>query len=75
MSDTESGLSTSAVDLEIKEFNQYNQPFDQDGTMVMPGEEIILIPRINNLGIDCNLRVKIDYTINNETFLVSRGLY
>ena len=70
MSDTESGLSTSAVDLEIKEFNQYNQPFDQDGTMVMPGEEIILIPRINNLGIDCNLRVKIDYTINNESFLV-----
>ena len=70
MSDTESGLSTSAVDLEIKEFNQYNQPFDQDGTMVMPGEKIILIPRINNLGIDCNLRVKIDYTINNETFLV-----
>lgn len=70
INDTESGLSTSAVDLEIKEFNQNNQPFDKDGTMVMPGDEIILIPRINNLGIDCNLRVKIDYTINNEDFNV-----
>ena len=69
--DTESGLSTGAVDIEIEEFNQNNQPFDQDGTMVMPGDEIILIPRVNNLGIDCKLRAKIEYTINNEIFSVT----
>ena len=27
---TESGLSTSAVDIEIKEYNQNNEPFDED---------------------------------------------
>ena len=52
LNDTTSGLSTGAVDIEIVEYNQDNQPFDQDGTMVMPGDEIILIPRVNNLGID-----------------------
>lgn len=68
---TESGLSTGAVDIEIKEYNKNNQPFNGDGRNVMPGDEIILIPRINNLGLDCYLRVKIEYTINNEIFSVS----
>ena len=71
INDTESGLSTGAADIEIKEYNQNNQPFDKDGTMVAPGDEIILIPRINNLGIECYLRAKIEYTINNEVFLVT----
>ena len=66
----ENGLSTSAVDIEIKEYNQYNQPFDEDGKTVMPGDEILLIPRVNNLGIECYLRAKIEYTINNEVFSV-----
>jgi len=64
----ESGLSTSAVDIEIVEYKENNQPFDKDGTAVMPGDEIILIPRVNNLGIECYLRAKIEYTINNEVF-------
>ena len=68
---TESGLSTSAVDIEIKEYNQNNEPFDEDGRNVLPGEEIILIPRVNNLGIECYLRAKISYTINNEVFSVT----
>ena len=67
----ESGLSTSAVDIEIKEYNQNNQPFDQDGSHVMPGDEIILIPRINNLGIECYLRAKIEYYIENENFPIT----
>lgn len=67
----ESGLSTSAVDIEIKEYNENNQPFDKDGTAVMPGDEIVLIPRVNNLGIECYLRAKIEYTINNEVFSVT----
>ena len=67
----ESGLSTGAVDIEIKEYNQNNEPFDKDGTAVMPGDEIILIPRVNNLGIECYLRAKIEYTIDNDVFSVT----
>ena len=68
---TENGLSTGSVDIEIKEYNNDAQPFDEDGSMVMPGSEIILIPRINNLGMDCYLRAKIEYTINNEEFPIT----
>ena len=71
MSKTESGLSTSAVDIEIKEYNQNNEPFQDDGKAVMPGDEIILIPRVNNLGIECYLRTKITYTIRGEEFNVT----
>ena len=68
MNKTESGLSTSAVDIEIQEYNQNNEPFSENGKIVMPGDEIMLIPRINNLGIECYIRAKITYTINNENF-------
>lgn len=68
ISKAESGLSTGAVDIEIEEFNQNNNPFDEDGKLVMPGDEIKLIPRVNNLGIECYLRTKIEYSINNEIF-------
>ena len=70
MNQTESGLSTSAVDIELKEFNQNGEPFSEDGKVVMPGDTINLIPRVNNLGIECYLRAKITYTIDNETFNV-----
>lgn len=65
---TESGISTGAVDIKIEEYNGNTQPFDEDGSYVMPGDEIVLIPRVNNLGLDCYLRAKIEYTINGETF-------
>lgn len=68
---TESGLSTGAVDIELKEYNKHNQPFDEDGKHVMPGDEIILIPRVNNLGIECYLRAKIEYYIEDEVFSVT----
>ena len=68
---TESGLSTSAVDISMQEYNQNNEIFLEDGKKVMPGDEIILIPRIENLGIDCYLRAKITYTIDQETLTVS----
>lgn len=68
MSQAESGLSTSAVDIEIEEFNKFDEPFDEDGKNVMPGDEIILKPRVNNLGIECYLRAKITYTIGDEEF-------
>ena len=65
---TESGLSTSAVDIELKEYNSNDEPFSEDGKGVMPGEEISLIPRVNNLGIDCYIRTKITYTIDDTLF-------
>ena len=64
----ESGISTGAIDIEIKEYNDESQLFDKDGARVMPGEEISLIPKINNLGMDCYLRAKIEYIINGESF-------
>lgn len=68
MKTTENTISTGAVDIEIKEYNGNDEPFSEDGKIVWPGDEINLVPRINNLGIECYLRVKITYTINNEIF-------
>lgn len=68
---TESGLSTSAVDISLQEYNQNNEIFLEDGKKVMPEDEIILIPRINNLGIDCYLRAKITYLIDQEIITTS----
>ncbi len=68
LNQTESGLSTGAVDIELKEYNSNDEPFDEDGKGVLPGEEIILIPRVNNLGIDCYIRTKITYTIDGTLF-------
>ena len=65
---TESGLSTGSIDIEIVEYNQNNQPFNEDGKIVMPGDEIILIPKINNLGDECFIRTKIEYIIDNKVF-------
>ena len=68
INDTETTLSTSAVEIKLEEYNGSNEPFTEDGKIVMPGEEISLVPRVNNLGIECYLRTKITYTINNEEY-------
>lgn len=65
---TDSGLSTSAVDFDIKNYNHDNEIFSENGKVVMPGEKISIIPRINNLGIECYLRAKISYIIDDEQF-------
>lgn len=66
----ETTISTSAVDIDLKEFNGSNEPFNEDGKVVLPGENIELVPRVFNLGIECYLRTKITYTINNEEYNV-----
>ena len=68
INNTESTVSTSFVDIEIKEYNGDNTVFTDDGKHVMPGEDISLVPRINNLGIDCYIRAKISYTINGREY-------
>ncbi len=65
---TESTLSTSYVDIKINEVNSDGTAFSYDKEYVMPGEEILLIPRINNLGAECYLRAKITYTIDGEKY-------
>jgi len=69
--DAESKLSTGGVDITLTEYDKNNEIFSDNGMMVSPGEEIVLIPRISNLGIDCYLRAKITYTIDNESFNIS----
>ena len=68
INDTETTISTGAVEIKLEEYNGNNEPFDEDGKIVMPGEEISLVPKVNNLGIECYLRTKITYTINNEEY-------
>lgn len=68
LNDTVSTLSTGAVDIEINEYNNNGEPFQEDGKDVMPGDEILLVPKVHNLGIECYLRAKITYTIDNEVF-------
>lgn len=66
-----SGMSTGSVNIEIVEYSENSQPFSENGKMVMPGDEIILIPRINNLGDECYIRTKIEYVIDNQIFPVT----
>lgn len=65
---TESTLSTSYIDIAIDEVNSDGTPFSREEEFVVPGEEITLIPRINNLGAECYLRAKITYTIDGEEY-------
>ena len=37
----------------------------------MPGDEINLVPRVNNLGIDCYIRAKITYTVDDQELPVT----
>jgi len=66
--DIETVLSTSAVKLDLKEYDNQDQSFSENGKIVMPGDKISLIPRVRNLGEDCYLRTKITYTISNTTY-------
>ena len=60
-------ISTSAVDIELKEYDKDGNPFSEDGKQVMPGDKINLVTKVNNLGIDCYIRAKLIYKINNNT--------
>ena len=68
MKEAENTLSTRAVEIELKEYDDQDQPFHEDGKIVMPGDIIRLIPIVKNLGIDCYLRVRITYTIKDVVF-------
>ncbi len=63
-------ISTAGVDIDLKEYNNLNNEFTENGKIVMPGEEISLIPKVNNLGVDCYIRANISYKINNINYNV-----
>lgn len=64
-------ISTGAVDIDLKEYNNINEEFSENGRIVMPGETISLVPRVHNLGIECYIRTKITYTIDNTNYSIS----
>lgn len=65
---TENSISTGGVDIDLHEYNNRDETFNEDGKIVMPGDGIYLVPRVNNLGVECYLRMKITYTINGKKF-------
>lgn len=44
-------ISTGAVDIDLKEYNNINEEFSENGKIVMPGETISLVPRVQNLKV------------------------
>ena len=64
INNTESTISTSYVDIKLEEY-QNGEPYTKENEVVMPGEIVPLNTKISNLGIDCYVRAKIIYTLNN----------
>ena len=67
INNTESIISTFYVDIKLEEY-QNGEPYTNTNEVVMPGEIISLNTRINNLGIDCYVRTKITYTLNDTEY-------
>lgn len=67
INNTESTISTSYVDIKLEEY-QNSEPYTKENEVVMPGELVRLNSRINNIGIDCHVRVKLTYTLNNTEY-------
>ena len=54
----------NGVDIKIETYKEY-----PSGSKVTPGQTITFIPKVENIGIDCYLRVKIDYVNDDTDFL------
>lgn len=67
---TNKGLSTDLVDIEVKNYkldeDENESEFGDEERKVIPGEEFSIIPKVFNLGMDCYLRIKVNY-INEDT--------
>ena len=59
-------LGTSAVDIELKEYDQNGNDFGEEEQLVMPGDRIKLVTKVHNLGMDCYIRAKIVYKTDNN---------
>ena len=67
INNTESVISTSYVDIKLEEY-QNGEPYTKENEVVMPGEVVSLNTKINNLGINCYVRAKIEYILNNTEY-------
>ena len=70
INNTESTISTSYVDIKLEEY-QNGELYTKENEVVVPGEIVPLNTKINNLGIDCYVRAKITYTLNNTEYIES----
>ena len=59
----EEAFSTSIVNIELEEFTLNNEKeeieYNNQYQYVMPGQEIPLIERVHNLGMECYIRIKV----------------
>lgn len=61
---------TNPVDIELETYKDVSNGVEEEDTQyVSPGQVISLTPRVENLGIDCYLRVKFSYINSNTNFL------
>ena len=67
INNTESTISTSYVDIKLEQY-QNGESYTKENEVVVPGEAVPLNTKINNLGIDCYVRAKITYTLNNTQY-------
>ena len=69
---TQTGLATGNIDIDLEtyELSKENQEilYGTESTVYMPGEDVSLIPKIQNLGDDCYIRVKIEYITDEINF-------
>ena len=70
INNTESTISTSYVDIKLEQY-QNDESYTKENEVVVPGEVIPLNTKINNLGINCYVRAKITYTLNNTEYIES----
>ena len=68
INNTESTVSTSYVDIKLEEY-QNGEQYTKENEVVMPGEVVPLNTKINNLGINCYVRAKITYILNNTKYV------
>ena len=65
-------IKTDIVDIRIQNYklekNNNEIEYGTEINKVMPGDNISIIPKISNLGMDCYLRIKVNYVDNNIDF-------
>ena len=72
--ETSSVLRTDFVDIEVNNYklndNDEETEFGTEIKKVDPGEKFSIIPKVFNLGMDCYLRIKVNY-IDDETDFIN----
>lgn len=69
ITEVDSNTITGHVNIILEEYEQKDdeEVLYSGNDIVLPGDEISLIPRITNRGIDCYVRAKINYSLKDGT--------